>query len=135
MSCKDANCRTCYYSYKDVNENPCMGCFQHDKWIPVNIYKEDSIMDMLSSQSQKYDVVNKPKHYMLFEDKGIEVRDVITKLLDKLYDSHVVDAGPIVFSDYAQAMQYVMRFMDKGGVEDIEKAVWYFNKIIENLKK
>ena len=32
----------------------------------------------------KYDVISKPKHYMLFEEEGIEVRDVIAKLVEKL---------------------------------------------------
>lgn len=73
-----------------------------------------------------YDVVSKPKHYMLFEDQGIEVRDVIAKLVAKF--------GPQVegmfIADYVQLMQYLMRFMDKNGVEDLKKARWYLDKMI-----
>jgi hypothetical protein len=73
-----------------------------------------------------YDVVSKPKHYMLFEDQGIEVRDVIAKLVAKF--------GPPVegmfIADYVQLMQYLMRFMDKNGVEDLKKARWYLDKMI-----
>jgi hypothetical protein len=74
-----------------------------------------------------YDVVSKPKHYMLFEDEGIEVRHVIAKLVSKF--------GPPVegmfIADYVQLMQYLMRFMDKNGVEDLKKARWYLDKMIE----
>ena len=73
-----------------------------------------------------YDIVSKPKHYMLFEEEGIEVRDVIAKLVDKF--------GPPVegmfIADYVQLMQYLMRFMDKNGKEDLEKARWYLDKMI-----
>ena len=74
-----------------------------------------------------YDIVSKPKHYMLFEDKGIEVRDVIGKLVEKIKVDK--DSGMFV-ADYVQLMQYLMRFMDKNGKEDLEKARWYLDKMI-----
>jgi len=79
-----------------------------------------------------YDTVSKPKHYMLFEDKGIEVRDVIEKLLDRLTtNSRGFTFSHQVASDYVQMMQYVMRFMDKNGKEDLKKARWYLDKMID----
>ena len=33
-------------------------------------------------------------------------------------------------ADYVQLMQYLMRFMDKNGKEDLEKARWYLDKMI-----
>ena len=78
-----------------------------------------------------YDIVSKPKHYMLFEDKGIEVRHVIEKLVDKCYSDGLATQGSSLFiSDYVQLMQYLMRFMDKNGKEDLEKARWYLDKMI-----
>jgi len=81
-----------------------------------------------------YDVVSKPKHYMLFEDEGIEVRDVISKLVEKMLKSEkmVPLDTPLFESDYVQLMQYLMRFMDKNGVEDLKKARWYLDKLIES---
>lgn len=83
-----------------------------------------------------YDVVCKPKHYMLFaaedlhKDTGIEVRDVIEKLVGKFEMSSM--GHPYMFAaDYVQLMQYLMRFMDKNGVEDLKKARWYLDKMIE----
>ena len=81
-----------------------------------------------------YDVVCKPKHYMLFEKEGIEVRDVIEKLVEKLYPSYKIPSeedAPLFMSDYVQLLQYIMRFMDKNGVEDLKKARWYLDKMIE----
>ena len=78
-----------------------------------------------------YDVISKPKHYMLFEDKGIEVRDVIEKLVEKLDNNSPPRYLPLFTSDYVQLMQYLMRFMDKNGVEDLKKARWYLDKMIE----
>jgi len=78
-----------------------------------------------------YDTINKPKHYMLFEDKNIEVRDVIEKLVDKCYSDGLATQGHSLFiSDYVQLMQYLMRFMNKNGVEDLKKARWYLDKMI-----
>ena len=78
-----------------------------------------------------YDIVSKPKHYMLFEDKGIEVRDVIEKLVAKFDYQGYPDNNPLFISDYVQLLQYIMRFMDKNGKEDLEKARWYLDKMIQ----
>jgi hypothetical protein len=78
-----------------------------------------------------YDVISKPKHYMLFEKEGIEVRDVIEKLVGKFEMSSM--GHPYMFAaDYVQLMQYLMRFMDKNGVEDLKKARWYLDKMISS---
>ena len=83
-----------------------------------------------------YNVISKPKHYMLFEEEGIEVRDVIEKLMGKLFQSEMrtyPTKNTLLFeSDYVQLLQYIMRFMDKNGVEDLKKARWYLDKMIES---
>lgn len=90
------------------------------------------------TSASDFDIVSKPKHYMLFDkdavtgfaymNGGIEVRDVIEKLVNKF--------GPPVegmfIADYVQLMQYLMRFMDKNGKEDLEKARWYLDKMIQS---
>ena len=80
-----------------------------------------------TTKEDLYNTVSKPKHYMLFEDKGIEVRDVIERLVSKFSPQ---ESGMFI-SDYVQLMQYLMRFMDKNGKEDLEKARWYLDKMIE----
>ena len=93
-----------------------------------------------------YDIVRKPKHYMLFDEmevkergfegQGIEVRDVIEKLVLKVQGQdlktvpHWTKEAALFEADYVQLMQYLMRFMDKNGKEDLEKARWYLDKMI-----
>ena len=79
-----------------------------------------------------YNNISKPKHYMLFEKEGIEVRDVIEVLVNKFWFSPNAPINkPMMTSDYVQMMQYLMRFMDKNGKEDLEKARWYLDKLIQ----
>jgi len=94
--------------------------------------------DFLYNPVLDYDTVEKPKHYMLFaaedlrKDQGIEVRDVIEKLVDKLQNTLPYPGNyPLFEADYVQMMQYLMRFMDKNGVEDLKKARWYLDKLIQ----
>lgn len=101
---------------------------QLDFWPNATRQYQQAIQDSLPPD---YDPVTKPKHYMLFEDLGIEVRDVIAKLCDKIEKSEMIFSG-LDYSDYAQMMQYLMRFMDKGGVQDLNKALFYLTKLIES---
>lgn len=83
-----------------------------------------------SNGTAKDDMVHKPKHYMLREN--LEVRDVLAALVSKMrinYDD--LPSNSLFESDYVQMMQYLMRFMDKNGVEDLRKARWYLDKLID----
>ncbi len=75
-----------------------------------------------------HDPVNNPSHYQLLP--GVEVRDVIKVLVSKIADKGVLTEMQI--SDYVQMMQYLLRFMEKGGVEDIKKAKVYLEWILED---
>ena len=101
-----------------------------DDWFRegVNGVQEEDFW--VSYKGATYDPVDKPKHYMLFEEEGIEVRDVIEKLVLKMYPE-VGQFDGMFFADYVQMMQYLMRFMDKNGLEDLKKARWYLDKLID----
>ena len=76
---------------------------------------------------------------MLFEKEGIEVRDVIAKLVSKIPAGECMTVPKnwdtsLFVSDYVQMMQYLMRFMDKGGKQDLEKGLWYLNKVIASYE-
>ena len=132
-------CVTCFYAKMDKElEAPCVTCTGYSNWVPFTMYEPHEKAFWVSYKGAvpdpEYDVVDKPKHYMLFEDQGIEVRDVIEKLVSKI----AVQTGrgellyfPLAEADYVQMMQYLMRFMDKNGVEDLRKAKWYLEKLIE----
>jgi hypothetical protein len=127
-------------------EAPCVTCRGYSNFVQGSIYAtshsskplKEAIDDWFKNGQDQlreefwYDVVDKPKHYMLFEDQGIEVRDVIEKLVDKVYKSYETPKNmPMVLADYVQMMQYLMRFMDKNGQEDLKKARWYLDKLID----
>ena len=85
------------------------------------------------TSAEDFNVISKPKHYMLFEEEGIEVRDVCGKLVCKVREGSNVPFwkdNNLFESDYVQLMQYLMRFMNKNGKEDLEKARWYLDKMI-----
>ena len=141
---------------KDL-EAPCVTCTGYSNWVSMTMYKnpqhgpatlKESIdewfkgsngvtqEDFWAAPDFQYDVVNKPKHYMLFKydelykyEEGVEVRDVIEKLVNKIPPASR-DYGGLFVADYVQLMQYLMRFMDKNGVEDLKKARWYLDKLI-----
>lgn len=75
----------------------------------------------------EFDPVNKPKHYQLLP--GVEVIDVLDALCDKLDKSSVWKFSAKDASYYAQAMGYLMRCMDKNGKQDIQKAIWYLQRL------
>jgi hypothetical protein len=144
---------------KDL-EAPCAGCTNYSNWVPVTMYApshgpqtlKEAIDDWFqgtngvtqedfwTTSKPQYDVVSKPKHYMLFaaedlrKEEGIEVRDVIEKLVNKIPPVSR-DYGGLFTADYVQMMQYLMRFMDKNGVEDLKKARWYLDKLIDSYDK
>ena len=145
---------------KDL-EAPCITCTGYSNFVKGDLYMTPSHSakplkeaiddwfkktngmspaDFLYNPVLDYDTVEKPKHYMLFEEEGIEVRDVINKLVYKIYTASFEEENitipyahksPLFDADYVQMMQYLMRFMDKNGGEDLKKARWYLDKLIE----
>ena len=76
------------------------------------------------------DMVNSPKHYILRD--GLEVKDVRIALLQKLMTDGIVmpyeDAH-----EWMTAWEYVTRAPFKNGREDLEKAKWYLDSIIDRM--
>ena len=70
------------------------------------------------------DNVNHPKHYQ--GKNGLEVFDII--------EAFVPDPESFY---YGNLIKYIFRFREKNGVEDLEKARVYLNKMIaiESLKE
>ena len=148
-------CDSCFYAQMDKDlEAPCVTCNNYSNWVPMTMYApshgpqtlKEAIDDWFkgtngvtqedfwAAPDPQYDVVSKPQHYMLFPEKNIEVRDVIERLVVKI-DGNCTEYFPLFTADYVQMMQYLMRFMDKNGVEDLKKARWYLDKLIDSYDK
>ena len=66
-----------------------------------------------------------PNHYQ--SKNGLEVIDVIDAFTEGLEGIKAVCV--------ANALKYICRFNKKNGVEDLKKARWYLNKIIDILEE
>lgn len=129
-------CDTCFYgSIKDSQIAPCKSCSGYNKYVQDSIYFWNDDLHKFTPEGKNeddHDPVSKPRHYMLFPEKNIEIRDVINRLLKKMEANDAWEFEAQDYSDYVQAMQYFMRFMEKNGRQDIEKGIWYMNKILDN---
>ena len=69
------------------------------------------------------DPVNHPAHYT---QGGIECIEAIEASMSKE-----------AFAGYLKGnmLKYVWRYQHKGGVEDLRKAQWYLNRLIEEVEK
>lgn len=70
------------------------------------------------------DMVSHPPHYQ--SKKGIEVIDVI--------EAYTEDLKGIEAADTANVIKYICRWKHKNGLEDLEKAQWYLNHLINHVK-
>lgn len=79
---------------------------------------------MYGTDDVNTDMVNHPAHYQ--SESGIEVIDII--------DDFVPDPGSYYLGNI---IKYILRFQKKSGVEDLEKARWYLNRLIayESVKE
>ena len=67
------------------------------------------------------DNVNHPAHYMSYT--GLETIDVI--------EAFTADLQGIEAVCTANVIKYICRWYHKNGIEDLKKAQWYLNKLIE----
>lgn len=70
-------------------------------------------------------MVSHPSHYQ--SKSGLEVIDVIAAFTEGLEGIEAVDTG--------NAIKYICRWKDKNGIQDLEKAMWYIQHLIEHLIK
>lgn len=74
------------------------------------------------------DMVNNPSHYQ--SETGLEVIDAI--------EAFTFDLKGIEAVDTANVIKYICRWKKKNGIQDLKKAKWYLNHLInhvENLEK
>ena len=70
-------------------------------------------------------MVSHPSHYQ--SKSGLEVIDVIAAFTEGLEGIEAVDTG--------NAIKYICRWKDKNGIQDLEKAMWYIQHLIDHLVK
>ena len=70
-------------------------------------------------------MVSHPSHYQ--SKSGLEVINVIAAFTEGLEGIEAVDTG--------NAIKYICRWKDKNGTQDLEKAMWYIQHLIDHLIK
>lgn len=70
------------------------------------------------------DMVNHPPHYNC---NGIEVKDIIK--------AYTADLKGYTAWCTSNAIKYILRWDKKNGLEDLKKAQWYINSLIEEVSK
>lgn len=73
----------------------------------------------------KPDMVNHPPHYQ--SSNGMEVIDVIEAFTNTLVGIEATDTGNV--------LKYMCRWKYKDGLQDLEKAQWYLNHLINHIKE
>lgn len=68
------------------------------------------------------DMVNHPSHYT---QGGIECIDALKAATERLTGIEAVCT--------ANAIKYLWRWKDKNGAEDLSKAIWYINRLKEEI--
>ena len=68
--------------------------------------------------------VNHPDHYQL--GNGVETIELIEAATSNLEGIEAFDTG--------NALKYLCRWKGKNGIQDLEKAVWYIQHLIEHEK-
>ena len=78
------------------------------------------VREEVMASKKVYDVVEKPEHYN--QDHDIECIDAIRAALG------------VGFKEYLQGniLKYIWRHKYKNGVEDLRKAQWYLNVLIDD---
>lgn len=72
-----------------------------------------------------FDVVDKPEHYNTNLPEGVEVIDIIAAQTAPLSGMQAVAQANVI--------KYVLRWQKKNGVQDLEKARFYLNRLIGEL--
>lgn len=73
----------------------------------------------------KDELVSHPSHYQ--SETGLEVIDVI--------EAFTFDLKGIEAVDTANVLKYICRWGKKNGLQDLEKAMWYLQHLIEHVRK
>ena len=87
-----------------------------------------------NKETQKLDMIVSPKHYQLFPEFNLEIKDINKRILDNMeesgFDITLYEAGW-----YQQSMQYFERFYLKNGIEDLKKGIQTMQFVIDSMEQ
>lgn len=80
---------------------------------------------VVEKEHKESDVIINPPYYRA--SNGLEVYDVIRGFTEGLMGEQAVNQGNII--------KYILRWPKKNGLEDLKKARWYLDKMINEIEK
>lgn len=81
--------------------------------------------DSNTGKIESVDNVNHPQHYQ--SKSGLETIDVIEAFTEDLVGGEATNTGNV--------LKYMCRWKSKNGLEDLKKARWYLNRLIDIVEK
>lgn len=93
-----------------------------DLHIAESLEKEEEDSNMYESKDA---MVSHPSHYQ--SESGLEVIDVIEAFTSDLMGIEATDTGNV--------LKYMCRWKKKNGLQDLEKAKWYLQHLIDHIEK
>jgi hypothetical protein len=96
-----------------------------ERWKECHKEGDRATAENIIENASNYDNVEHPLHYI--SKGGIETINVIDAWTEGLKGIEAVCAG--------NAIKYLSRWNKKNGVEDLKKARWYIDKLIELREK
>ena len=108
------DCRICKWVGADGDEYPCLDCHEY------NDYKHYEEQNEMNEVQEVRETVNHPNHY---QSSKFEVIDIIDEFGKDYSGEQAFDFGNVV--------KYILRAKKKNGREDLKKAQWYLNRLID----
>ena len=90
----------------------------------TDTWAKDTV-EVINGNNLLSDNVNHPNHYKT--KNGLETIQVIEAFTDGLMGVEATDTGNII--------KYICRWKKKNGLEDLKKAQWYLNHLIDHVEK
>lgn len=115
------NCRNCKYG--DSNIGLCSMCVSNTYRPDLRpSYWEPKVSD--NQLEKTNDPVNHPNHYQT--KSGLETIQVIEAFTEGLEGIYAVDTANVI--------KYICRWKKKNGLQDLKKAQWYLNNLIDHVE-
>jgi len=92
---------------------------RHIEYMMKRLSETENETKYLSGKN-KQDMVNSPAHY---NKSGIETIDMIESVTGGGFEAYL----------QGNILKYLCRYKYKNGVEDLEKAKWYLNRLIKTI--
>lgn len=116
----------------DYNETCISDLIESGNWTPI---KDSYVGDEFTKETDKVDMVNSPKHYILFrkdeiEGDNIEVKHVVKAILERWQEQENISFDFYQAGCYKEMLQYLLRAPLKNNYEDVAKAKYYLEEIL-----